>query len=171
MNSMNRLFCIRGAVCTENKADAIIKNVELLFNTILKENDISNEKDFVSIQFTVTTDIDELNQKFYVYEGRNIYIQDVVSIINLAKNINEKKKIQTKINVEIPENVLDGIEIKDEEGHTIPNSTVAKNIQDYLEEDDINQIISLHLEDSYTCKLEFSEKSQYIDKITINNIE
>lgn len=117
------------------------------------------------------SDIDELNQKFYVYEGRNIYIQDVVSIINLAKNINEKKKIQTKINVEIPENVLDGIEIKDEEGHTIPNSTVAKNIQDYLEEDDINQIISLHLEDSYTCKLEFSEKSQYIDKITINNIE
>lgn len=117
------------------------------------------------------SDIDELNQKFYVYEGREIYIQDVVSIINLAKNINEKKKIPTTINVEIPENVLDGIEIKDENGNTISNSSVAKKVQAYLKEDNINQMISLHLEHSYTCKLEFSKKSQYIDKITINNIE
>lgn len=117
------------------------------------------------------SDIDELNQKFYVYEGREIYIQDVVSIINLAKNINEKKKIPTTINVEIPENVLDGIEIKDENGNTISNSSVAKKVQAYLKEDNINQMISLHLEDSYTCKLEFSKKSQYIDKITINSIE
>ena len=70
MNSMNRLFCIRGAVCTENNAAAIIKNVELLFNTILKENDISNEKDFVSIQFTVTTDIDELNPAAALRRGK-----------------------------------------------------------------------------------------------------
>ena len=117
------------------------------------------------------SDIDELNQKFYVYEGREIYIQDVVSIINLAKNINEKKKIPTTINVEIPENVLDGIEIKDENGNTISNSSVAKKVQAYLKEDNINQMISLHLEHSYTCKLEFSKNSQYIDKITINNIE
>ena len=61
MNSNNRLFCIRGAVCTENNAESIIKNVEQLFKTIIKENNIVNEKNFVSIQFTVTPDIDELN--------------------------------------------------------------------------------------------------------------
>ncbi|MCR5763276.1 MAG: chorismate mutase [Treponema sp.] len=61
MSISNRLFCIRGAICTDNNANDIIKNVELLFNTILKENHINNEKDFVSIQFTVTSEIDELN--------------------------------------------------------------------------------------------------------------
>lgn len=117
------------------------------------------------------SDIDEFNQRFFAYEERDIYIQDVASIINLAKNINKEQKVQTTIHVEIPENVLDGIEIKDENGNTISNSVVAKNAQVYLKEDNINQMISLHLEDIYKCKIGFIEKTQYVDTIIINNKE
>ncbi len=55
-----RLFGIRGAVCTENTADDIIKNVGTLCRTVFCENNVRSG-DIVSIQFTVTEDIDALN--------------------------------------------------------------------------------------------------------------
>ena len=56
----NRLYGIRGAICTQDTVDDIVKNTSLLYSTILKKNDIS-ETDIVSIQFTTTPDLTKLN--------------------------------------------------------------------------------------------------------------
>ncbi len=58
--SEKRLYGIRGATCTENNKDSIIKNVGELCRTVFSKNGLHTE-DVVSIQFTVTPDIDELN--------------------------------------------------------------------------------------------------------------
>lgn len=104
--SSNRLFCIRGAVCTQNNSESIIKDIELLFKTIIKDNGIKSEKDFVSIQFTVTPDIDELNPAAALRRG-NIGID--VSHIPLfcsqepvMKN-SLQKVIRTMITIYMPE--------------------------------------------------------------------
>lgn len=56
----NRLYGIRGAICTQDTVDDIVKNTSLLYSTILEKNDIS-ETDIVSIQFTTTPDLTKLN--------------------------------------------------------------------------------------------------------------
>lgn len=55
-----RLYCIRGAVCSENTADSITEQVGALCRTLFEQNDISVDR-VVSIQFTVTPDLDALN--------------------------------------------------------------------------------------------------------------
>lgn len=55
-----RLYGIRGAVCTEDNEKEIIHNVSTLYTTIIKNNKL-DENDIVSIQFTITPDIKELN--------------------------------------------------------------------------------------------------------------
>ncbi|MBR1910871.1 MAG: chorismate mutase [Treponema sp.] len=103
---MNRIFCIRGAICTENNAASIVKNVEWLFKTILKENNLTNEKDFVSIQFTVTTDIDELNPAAALRRGKlgidvshiPLFCSQEPIMKNSLKNV-----IRTMITVYLPE--------------------------------------------------------------------
>lgn len=55
-----RLYCIRGAVCTANEKSAIMSDVGNLFNTICEKNGFE-AKDMVSIQFTMTGDLDEMN--------------------------------------------------------------------------------------------------------------
>ncbi len=57
---IKKLKAIRGAVCCENNADSISNSVISLYSEILKENKIE-EKDIVSIQFTVTDDINAKN--------------------------------------------------------------------------------------------------------------
>lgn len=56
----NRLYALRGAVCAENSPSSIEKAVKLLFDTLFSRNDIK-EEDLVSIQFTITSDLDALN--------------------------------------------------------------------------------------------------------------
>lgn len=56
----NRLYGIRGAICTLDTVDDIVKNTSLLYSTILEKNKI-NETDIVSIQFTTTPDLTKLN--------------------------------------------------------------------------------------------------------------
>lgn len=55
-----RLFAIRGAVCTENTVEDIIHNVELMCNKIFELNNILAE-DVVSIQFSMTKDLNSIN--------------------------------------------------------------------------------------------------------------
>ncbi len=59
MNS-KRLYGIRGAWCTENTEVSIRRDVKEMVSQILKRNSLE-EEDIVSIQFTVTTDLDCLN--------------------------------------------------------------------------------------------------------------
>ena len=56
----NRLYGIRGAICTQDTVEDMVKNTSLLYSTILKENKIE-ESDIVSIQFTTTPDLTKLN--------------------------------------------------------------------------------------------------------------
>ncbi|AEE16793.1 chorismate mutase [Treponema brennaborense DSM 12168] len=55
-----RLFGIRGAVCCENSEIEIERAVSSLCAAVFAENKLT-EDDFVSIQFTVTPDLDALN--------------------------------------------------------------------------------------------------------------
>ncbi|CEM61971.1 chorismate mutase [Treponema phagedenis] len=55
-----KLFAVRGAVCCENAKDDIEEKVSSLYKEILSKNRIK-ERDIISIQFTVTDDLDALN--------------------------------------------------------------------------------------------------------------
>ncbi len=55
-----RLYGIRGAVCSENTVEDIIKNVGNMCKEVFVRNGLKSE-DIVSIQFTVTADINALN--------------------------------------------------------------------------------------------------------------
>ncbi len=55
-----RLYGIRGAWCTANNEEAMRRDVSAMVGGILKENSL-DENDIVSIQFTVTNDLDAMN--------------------------------------------------------------------------------------------------------------
>ncbi|MGI5172057.1 chorismate mutase [Treponema sp. OMZ 840] len=56
-----RLYGIRGAVCTENNPDELRHAVCALIREIFEKNAIEEEEDIVSLQFTLTQDLDCLN--------------------------------------------------------------------------------------------------------------
>lgn len=56
----NRLYGIRGAICTPDTSEDILKNTAFLYSSMLEKNNIS-ESDIVSIQFTTTPDLTKLN--------------------------------------------------------------------------------------------------------------
>ena len=56
----NRLYGIRGAICTQDTVEDMIKNTSLLYSSMLEKNNIK-EADIVSIQFTTTPDLTKLN--------------------------------------------------------------------------------------------------------------
>ena len=55
-----RLYGIRGAWCTENNVDSICNDVENMITGILDKNNLQ-EDDIVSVQFSITDDLDVLN--------------------------------------------------------------------------------------------------------------
>ncbi len=55
-----RLYAVRGAVCCENNQGSIERFIPLLYRTIIEENSIQ-ERDIVSVMFTVTPDLTALN--------------------------------------------------------------------------------------------------------------
>src|SRR5574344_2059913 len=58
--SQKRLYGIRGATGVENTKESIIENVGTVCRAIFSDNKIKAQ-DIVSIQFTMTADIDEYN--------------------------------------------------------------------------------------------------------------
>ena len=60
MSLIKKLRALRGAVCCEDNEESISSAVVNLYSRILIENSLP-EKDIVSIQFTVTSDIRALN--------------------------------------------------------------------------------------------------------------
>lgn len=57
---MSRIYCIRGAACAENTPESITEKVGEMCRKLFKENGLSSD-DLVSIQFTLTPDLDALN--------------------------------------------------------------------------------------------------------------
>ncbi|MDR2803045.1 MAG: chorismate mutase [Treponema sp.] len=57
---MKKLFALRGAVQCINSENDIIKQVTAMYDELLSQNNI-NEEDIVSLQFSVTDDINAIN--------------------------------------------------------------------------------------------------------------
>ena len=57
---MKKLFALRGATQCVNSEDDIVKQVSAMYDDILLRNGIT-EEDIVSLQFSVTADIDAAN--------------------------------------------------------------------------------------------------------------
>ncbi|MDR1908677.1 MAG: chorismate mutase [Spirochaetaceae bacterium] len=57
---MKRLYALRGAFFCRNEPEDIIEQTAALFDTLLRENSLA-ETDIVSLQFSVTPDLDALN--------------------------------------------------------------------------------------------------------------
>ena len=55
-----RLCGIRGASGAENTKESVIQNVGQMFSQLAKENNLKSE-DIVSIQFTITADLNQMN--------------------------------------------------------------------------------------------------------------
>ncbi|MBR4448895.1 MAG: chorismate mutase [Treponema sp.] len=55
-----RLFGIRGATGAENTKESVIQNVGQMFSRLAEENNLKSE-DIVSIQFTITADLNQMN--------------------------------------------------------------------------------------------------------------
>ncbi len=95
------------------------------------------------------TEIYEFNQQFFNYEG-DINIQDVVSIINLAKDSNERGKAPVTIVVKLNGSDFD-----------LKKMNKAK-IGEMLS-DDLNNGKSI-----YHCSVDYEVNSNYVGIITIN---
>ena len=95
------------------------------------------------------TEIYEFNQKFFNYEG-DINIQDVVSVINLAKDSNKRGKAPVVIVVQ-----LNGSEVDLE---NVKNSDIGKMLSD-----DLNNEKTI-----YHCKVDYATNSNYVGNIEIN---
>jgi len=65
-----RLFAIRGATGAENNSESIIKNVCEMCLKLFAENKLV-QKDFVSIQFTITEDLNVMNPAMALRKGQN----------------------------------------------------------------------------------------------------
>lgn len=63
-----RIFALRGATRAENSRESILQNVESLCKEIFERNKILSE-DIVSIVFTQTRDLDELNPCYALRHG------------------------------------------------------------------------------------------------------
>lgn len=64
-----RLFAIRGATGAENTAESITSNVCEMCLKLFSENKLS-QKDFVSIQFTITDDLNVMNPAMALRKGQ-----------------------------------------------------------------------------------------------------
>ena len=105
--------------------------------------------------------IDEFNQKFFNYDGRGtkkdsegkwinpLTIQDVVSIINLAKDNNQNSKFPTTVKVKV-----DGNERQDSTNAQIKEMLANPN----------------NIDAEYSCKVEYGENKNLIENITIEKI-
>lgn len=63
-----RLFAVRGATGAENTRESIQKNTVEMCSRIFKENALSSD-DIVSIQFTLTKDLDAMNPASALRKG------------------------------------------------------------------------------------------------------
>ena len=103
-----RLFAIRGATGAENKAESIRGSVCEMCLRLFRENNLSAE-DFVSIQFTVTEDLDALNPAAALRKGQSDF--DVSSIPLFCSQepkikASPEKMIRVMITVYMDENAI-----------------------------------------------------------------
>lgn len=102
----------------------------------------------------LTTEVDSFNQKFLKFEDKTLKIQDVVSIINLAKDCNRRQKLPIILKV-TADSGIEGISETDLLSDSI----------------NINLMLEKNIENQYKCKASFGENSNLIENIIIEKIE
>ena len=103
------------------------------------------------------SDIDEFNQQFLNYNGKDdLTIQDVVSIINIAKNNNEKGKLPVTV---IVNSNFEGNNLQEKSTSDL-NSMLKKYI--YFKDTDGTY------KNTFSCTTAYATNSKLIGKITIN---
>ena len=90
----SRFYAVRGAVCCENESEDIVKNVSLMMNQIFSLNNIQSQ-DLVSIQFSMTSDLNEINAATALRKG-NIII-DVSKVALFCTQEAQIKNMPPKI--------------------------------------------------------------------------
>jgi len=80
MAIFKKLRAVRGAVCCENTAESIEREVCFLVSAILKANK-NIETDIVSIQFSITEDLTALNPAAALRKGGAACKTDFINIV------------------------------------------------------------------------------------------
>lgn len=93
------------------------------------------------------TEIYEFNQQFFNYERDDLKIQDVVSVINLAKDANDRERVPVVLEVNYLGSILD-----------LNTVDTKKMLSDSINDD---------IKTRYKCTVEYGENSNYVGKITI----
>lgn len=127
--------------------------------------------------------IAEFNQQFLEFNDTKINIQDVVSLINLAKDSNDKNLLSGEkapldpktdtsyyitVNIDISsDTILNDVIVG--EVDIRGDQCVLKNSERFSEEM-INEIITKKMllpEETYKCKVNINSTTQYVNEITI----
>ncbi|MBQ4379084.1 MAG: chorismate mutase [Treponema sp.] len=103
-----RLFAIRGATGAENNAASIKNNVCEMCLLLFKKNNLSPQ-DFVSIQFTITDDLDQMNPAAAIRKGQNEFdVSQIPLFCSQEPKIagSPEKMIRVMITVYMDENAV-----------------------------------------------------------------
>ena len=103
----------------------------------------------------LTNEVDNFNEKFLKFENRDLKIQDVVSIINLAKDYNRKEKLPVVVKVISDSGIIE-------------ETTETNLLSDTI---DINKILEKNLDKIYKCSVSYGENSNLIENIKIEKKE
>ena len=125
----------------------------------------------------------EFNQQFLNYNGKtDLTVQDIVTIINLAKDSNKKNQLQAS---DAPSNPLNDfsyyvtVEFKNSSynlGGTNPASNELSNAQrknlENLDSNKVNSIINTEMSKdiiaTFSCKVVENKNTKYVNYIEIN---
>lgn len=100
-----------------------------------------------------SSSVDTFNQKFIKFEDKKLKIQDVVSIINLAKDCNKSGRQSVEVKVTAADGIITGIS---------GTNLLADNI-------DIKSLLEKNTNKEYKCTATFGSNSNLIENIYIEN--
>ena len=86
-----KLFAIRGAVCCENTENSILENVLKMCNELFELNKIKS-RNLVSIQFTMTSDLNAINAATALRRGKT-----AVDTSSVALFVSQEAQIQNML--------------------------------------------------------------------------
>ncbi len=86
-----KLFAIRGAVCCENTENSILENVLKMCNELFEVNKIKSCS-LVSIQFTMTSDLDAINAATALRRGKTC-----IDTSSVALFVSQEAQIQNML--------------------------------------------------------------------------
>ena len=96
--------------------------------------------------------VDSFNQKFIKYEDKELKIQDIISIINLANDCNRSGQLPTEIKVIADNRIIEGAD----------TNLLDSNL-------DINYILENNLDKKYKCITSYGNNSNLIETVKIEN--